>query len=35
VLKRFRSPGRLVVTLRANDASGKLSRLVSRSVVIH
>ena len=35
LLKRFRSPGRLVVTLRANDGAGKLSRLVSRSVVIH
>jgi hypothetical protein len=34
LIKRFRSPGRLVVTLRASDASGKLSRLVSRSVVI-
>ncbi len=35
LLKRFRSPGRLVVTLRASDASGRLSRLVSRSVTIH
>jgi len=36
LIKRFRSsPGRVVVTLRASDASGKLSRLVSRSIVIH
>jgi hypothetical protein len=35
LLKRFRSSGRLVVTLRASDADGRLSRLVSRSVTIH
>jgi len=36
LLKRFRSsPGRVVVTLRASDSHGKLSRLVSRSIVIH
>lgn len=35
LINRFRSPGRLVVTLRASDTSGKLSRLVSRSVTIH
>jgi hypothetical protein len=34
LLKRFRSHGRLVVTLRAADRSGRLSRLVSRSVRI-
>lgn len=35
VLKRFRSrAGRLVVTLRARDSAGRLSRLVSRSVRI-
>jgi hypothetical protein len=34
VIKRFRSPGRLVVTLRAADQGGHLSRLVSRSVTI-
>jgi hypothetical protein len=34
VIKRFRSPGRLVVTLRASDTGGKLSRLVSRSVTV-
>lgn len=34
LIKRFRSHGRLVVTLRAQDRSGKLSRLVSRSVTI-
>lgn len=32
LLKRFRSHGRVVVTLRAADKSGSLSRLVSRSV---
>jgi hypothetical protein len=36
LIRHFRSsPGRVVVTLRASDASGKLSRLVSRSIVIH
>jgi hypothetical protein len=34
LIKRFRSKGRLVVTLRAADGSGKLSRLVSRSIAI-
>ena len=34
LIKRFRSHGRLVVTLRAQDRSGRLSRLVSRSVTI-
>jgi hypothetical protein len=34
LIKRFRSPGRLVVTLRAADKGGHLSRLVSRSVTI-
>jgi hypothetical protein len=34
LIKRFRGPGRVVVTLRASDTSGKLSRLVSRGVVI-
>jgi signal peptidase I len=34
LIKRFRSPGRLVVTLRAADQGGHLSRLVSRSVTI-
>jgi hypothetical protein len=34
VISRFRSPGRLVVTLRAADQGGHLSRLVSRSVTI-
>jgi hypothetical protein len=29
---RFRGPGRFVVTLRAVDRSGRLSRLVSRSL---
>jgi hypothetical protein len=32
LIKRFRSQGRLVVTLRAADRSGKLSRLVSRGL---
>jgi len=32
LIKRFRSHGRVVVTLRAQDRSGSLSRLVSRSV---
>lgn len=32
LIRRFRSPGRFVVTLRAADASGELSRLVSRSI---
>jgi len=36
LLPRFRSsPCRVVVTLRASDSHGKLSRLVSRSIVIH
>jgi hypothetical protein len=34
LLPRFRSPGKLVVTLRARDDEGSLSRLVSRSVQI-
>ncbi len=35
VISRFRSPaGRLVVTLRASDSAGRLSRLVSRFVVV-
>jgi hypothetical protein len=34
LIKRFRSPGRLVATLRAADQAGHLSRLVSRSVTI-
>jgi hypothetical protein len=34
LIPRFRSPGRLVVTLRAQDNSGRLSRLVSRSIQI-
>lgn len=33
--KRFRTPGRYVVTLRAIDTSRALSRLVSRSLVWH
>jgi hypothetical protein len=32
-VKRFRTKGRYVVTFRAEDASGRLSRLVSRSLV--
>lgn len=35
LIKRFRAQGRLVVTLRAQDRSGRLSRLVSRGVTIH
>jgi hypothetical protein len=36
LLPRFRSSaGRVVVTLRASDSHGKLSRLVSRGIVIH
>jgi hypothetical protein len=36
LLPRFRSsPGRVVVTLRASDLKGKLSRIVSRGIVIH
>lgn len=36
LLPRFRSSkGRVVVTLRASDNHGKLSRLVSRGIVIH
>jgi hypothetical protein len=34
LLKRFRSPGRLVVSLRASDAQGALSRLVTRGITI-
>jgi hypothetical protein len=34
LVKRFRSRGRVVVTLRASDTGGKLSRLVSRGVTI-
>jgi hypothetical protein len=34
LIPRFRSPGRLVVTLRAQDNKGSLSRIVSRSVRI-
>ncbi len=35
VISRFRSPaGRLVVTLRASDSAGRLSRLVSRFIVV-
>jgi hypothetical protein len=34
LIKRFRSQGRLVVTLRAADGSGKLSRLVSRGIAV-
>ncbi|HEV7133833.1 MAG TPA: hypothetical protein VGN27_08915 [Gaiellaceae bacterium] len=35
LIKRFRSPaGRVVVTLRASDNGGRLSRLVSRSVFV-
>jgi len=34
IIKRFRSHGRLVVTLRAADQGGKLSRPVSRGVTI-
>lgn len=34
LIPRFRSPGRFVVTLRAQDASGRLSRLVSRGLTI-
>jgi hypothetical protein len=35
LLPRYRSPGRYLVTLRAADATGALSRLVSRSLQIH
>ena len=34
LLKPFRSHGRIVVSLRASDSAGKLSRIVSRSVRI-
>jgi hypothetical protein len=34
LIKRFRTKGRFVVTLRAVDGSGKLSRLVSRGITI-
>jgi hypothetical protein len=34
LIPRFRSPGKLVVTLRARDSDGSLSRLVSRSIRI-
>jgi hypothetical protein len=35
LLRRFRSPGRLLVTMRATDSRGALSRLASRSILIH
>jgi hypothetical protein len=35
LLTRFRSPGRFLVTLRAADKTGALSRLASRSLVFH
>jgi hypothetical protein len=34
LIRRFRTKGRLVVTLRAADSSGKVSRLVSRGISI-
>ena len=34
LIKRFRSHGRVVVSLRASDSAGKLSRIVSRGVTI-
>jgi hypothetical protein len=34
LIKRFRTKGRFVVTLRAVDGSGKVSRLVSRGITI-
>jgi hypothetical protein len=34
LLNRFKKPGRLVVTLRARDNTGRMSRMVSRSVRI-
>jgi len=34
LVKRFHSHGRIVVSLRASDSAGKLSRLVSRGVTI-
>ena len=35
LISRFRTRGRFVVTLRAVDTSGALSRLVSRAIVFH
>lgn len=35
LLPRYRHPGRYAVTLRAADRAGRLSRLVSRSLLIH
>jgi len=35
LLARYRSPGRYLVTLRATDKTGALSRLASRSLVLH
>ena len=35
LLARFRSPGRFLVTLRATDSAGALSRLAARSIVLH
>jgi hypothetical protein len=35
LLARFRSPGRFLVTLRAQDRTGALSVLRSRSIVFH
>ena len=35
LISRFRTSGRFVVTLRAVDRSGDLSRLVSRAIVFH
>ena len=34
LLNRFRAPGRLVVTLRAQDRAGRVSRLVSKGVTV-
>jgi len=35
LLPRYRHPGHLLVTLRGEDRNGRLSRLASRSIVIH
>ena len=35
LLPRYRHPGRLLVTLRAEDRNGAMSKLASRSIVIH
>src|SRR5579859_919256 len=35
LLSRFRSPGRFLVTLRAADSAGALSKLAARSIVLH